>query len=87
MELLVKERSSMHWSWTARFLVGTNIVLATTCEGVTDVYKYDKNAILEYLNNNEYEVESIEDYICDVLEDEDLLDIHIGKNVRFITRF
>ena len=92
MDLLIKERCSMHWSWTARFILGTNIVLATSCEGVTEIYKYNKDTILEYLNSNEYEseckFESVEDYICEILEDEDLLDIHTGNsNVKFIGRF
>lgn len=76
--MLKKEMNNPMWSWTARFIEGTDIVLATSCENITEIYKYDRDNLTQLYKN--YKCENIEDFICGVLEDEDLLNECIEKS-------
>lgn len=80
--MIKKERNMITFNWVARF-VDDNKVLATT-DGYTEVYKYNKLAFIKELNmidNNELDVY---DLICEVLEDEDLLNRFIESGDLFL---
>ena len=71
--ILKIERNTPMWSWTARFIEGTNIVMSTSCENVTEIYKYNEIALSR-------ESKNIKDFICNILEDQDLLEEYKDKS-------
>lgn len=79
VEVIKKEINNPMWSWTARFITDKNIVLATSCENHTEIYLYSPEGLSKASKNKG--INNIEDYICFILEDEDLLSKYISEGL------